>query len=371
MDLILVIIFSIILLALFVENYKNKKNRSKLKYVIHVNGIRGKSTVTRLIHAGLLEGGYRAYAKTTGTIPMIINTENEEVLIERKGRANIKEQIKIMSDAASQDAEVLVIECMAVNPRLQNVSEHSILKSNISVITNVRLDHTEEMGYSYREICESLSNTIPKKGFLVTSENKYFEDLKKYSKEKDTKIIKTTKKTEYSKINFEENVACAVEVCKLLGIKESTALKGMEKFKNDPYDLKLYKLSSGAIFINGLSINDPDSSEIVYKMLKEKYIWKDKNLIVLINNRPDRGYRAEHMVKVSKKLKPKKIILMGSFKYYLKKELSEFNIILADEVKDIDLDMFNEKDIIFAIGNIANHGDKILDYVEKDGAEYV
>ena len=36
---------------------------------IHVNGTRGKSSVTRLIAAGLRAGGKRTFAKTTGTAP--------------------------------------------------------------------------------------------------------------------------------------------------------------------------------------------------------------------------------------------------------------------------------------------------------------
>ena len=36
---------------------------------IHVNGTRGKSSVTRLIAAGLRQAGMIACAKTTGTLP--------------------------------------------------------------------------------------------------------------------------------------------------------------------------------------------------------------------------------------------------------------------------------------------------------------
>ena len=49
------------------------KARASLAHVVHVNGTRGKSTVSRLIEAGLRAGGLRVFCKTTGTDPMTID----------------------------------------------------------------------------------------------------------------------------------------------------------------------------------------------------------------------------------------------------------------------------------------------------------
>ena len=40
--------------------------------------------------------------------------------------------------ANKQKAEILVLECMAVNPELQYISEQHILEADVTVITNVR-----------------------------------------------------------------------------------------------------------------------------------------------------------------------------------------------------------------------------------------
>lgn len=370
-NVIIIGIFVVILIRLILENKKNIENRKKLKAIIHVNGIRGKSTVTRLIDAGLKSGGFNTYAKTTGTLPMTINTQNKEELIIRKSRANIKEQIKIIKDAVDDGAEILTIECMAVNPRNQYVSQNSILDAKIGVLTNVRLDHTEEMGYSLEEICESLGNFIPYNGVLITSEEKFFDKLVEICKSKNTKIIKTNPKDEYELINFKENVACAVEVCKLFGIDENTSLKGMKNFIRDPYDLRIYQLKNKTLFINGLSINDPDSSELVFNKLSKELNFEYKKLILLINNRPDRGYRANHMVDLAKRLNPEKVIIFGSFNKIIAKKLSQYNPIILNNTEDLDFDMFSQDEVIFAVGNIANNGDKILEKVRMEGEEYV
>ena len=371
MEKLVVLLIFLVIIYLLVENKRNENNRKKLNHVIHVNGIRGKSTVTRLIHSGIHNNGFKVFAKTTGTLPMTINTKNKEELILRKGRANIKEQMSIIKEAVEDDAKILAIECMAVNPKLQYTSQHKILKADIGVITNIRLDHTEEMGPTLEEICESISNTIPENGILITSEERFFTNLEAHCKKFGTKIIKAEGKESYEEINFKDNVACALEVCKLLGIKEEDALEGMKNFIPDPYDLRLYKLESGGIFINGLSINDPDSSEIVYKELEKRYSWENKELILLINNRPDRGYRANHMIDLSKRLSPKEILVMGSFTGVLEKRLPEFNTTIIKNISDLSFEKFGDNSIIYAVGNIANDGDKILEKVNREGEIYV
>ena len=61
-----------------------------------MNGTRGKSSVTRLIAAGLRGGNLKTFAKTTGTTPRIINEKGKDVEIHRLRSASIGEQIKLI-----------------------------------------------------------------------------------------------------------------------------------------------------------------------------------------------------------------------------------------------------------------------------------
>ncbi|MFA5290445.1 MAG: hypothetical protein WC351_05330, partial [Candidatus Izemoplasmatales bacterium] len=58
---------------LFLEKMTLKQKRQRIQHIIHVNGIRGKSTVTRLIGAVLRDAGYKTMTKVTGTKPIIID----------------------------------------------------------------------------------------------------------------------------------------------------------------------------------------------------------------------------------------------------------------------------------------------------------
>ena len=239
MEKIILILCFICIGYLFFEKKRATNQRKTFKYVIHVNGIRGKSTVSRLIDAGVRAGGYKTFTKTTGTSPRTISVFGEEKEISRKGKANIKEQIKAINWAYKEGAEVLILECMAVKPELQHICENKILDSDIGVITNVREDHLDEMGKTLDEIAESLSNTVPKNGAFFTSDKKYFEFFKRKAEEKNSKaFINEKEKEEYWEIDFANNVALAVEVCKYMGIDEEKALKGMRDYHKDPGCLK-------------------------------------------------------------------------------------------------------------------------------------
>ena len=73
---ILILILFLILMG-SLEIYFHRKALENIPVRIHVNGTRGKSSVTRLIAAGLRESGFNTYAKTTGTTPRIINNQEE------------------------------------------------------------------------------------------------------------------------------------------------------------------------------------------------------------------------------------------------------------------------------------------------------
>ena len=312
MALIAVGLLVIILTYLVLERRYALQNRKKLRHVIHVNGIRGKSTVTRLIDAGLRAGGFRVFCKTTGTVPMMIGTDGTARPLHRRGRANIREQLDMLRLAAREEAQILVLECMAVDPALQRVTQHEMLRADIGVITNVRLDHTEEMGETLEEICDSLSNTIPRDGVLFTADERFFAQLARNAGRVGCRTQLALPKGDEPEFDFPENLALALEVCCYLGVPEETALKGMLHYQRDPYALSMHRLPCGGLFVNGLSINDPQSTQLVFERLAKRFGWDSGDIILLINNRPDRGYRTEHMAMVAQALQPAQVWLLGA-----------------------------------------------------------
>ena len=375
MEKLIFILFLAYLGFLIYEKKRAVRERKSFKYVIHINGIRGKSTVSRLIEAGLRAGGYKTFAKITGTSPRVINASGEEKEIYRKGKANIKEQIETIHWAYKEKAEILILECMAVKPEFQHICETEIIHSDIGVITNVREDHLDEMGETLDEIAASLSNTIPEKGAIFTGDEKYFEFFNSIAAEKKSQaFLSNDKKSEYEEIDFPENVALALEVCKYVGVSEKIALEGMHNYHRDPGRLKTVKYNNKKAeiyFVNALAANDPDSTGIILNEIKKKYYWENKKYL-LINNRGDRVSRWQQYVKFVLKVENlfDGIIIFGENrelfkKYLLKNKISKDRIITTQDkefVEDI-----KDDSIIFAAGNICGYGRQLVDYLQNRG----
>ena len=90
----------LILLIIFLgwgvrEWHGHLRNLKSIPNRVIVNGTRGKSSVTRLIAAGLKAGGFNVLAKTTGTKPRMIFNNETEIPVVRLGRANIHEQLSM------------------------------------------------------------------------------------------------------------------------------------------------------------------------------------------------------------------------------------------------------------------------------------
>ena len=134
MDIIVLLILLLVLITIGIKEQKrNKRNVKKIPIRVNVNGIRGKSTITRLISQVLVEAGYNNIGKTTGTAPRMIYAKEEiEKEIQRKPKGiSISEQLKVINEAANSNVDSLVCECMAVNPEYQKIYQEKMIQANI------------------------------------------------------------------------------------------------------------------------------------------------------------------------------------------------------------------------------------------------
>jgi len=105
------------LLAYFgLERARVASNRRAVPLRICVTGTRGKSSVVRLIAAGLSAGGTRTLAKTTGSRACVILPSGEERPLVRRGTPSILEQRAVLRMARREEARALVVEVMSIRP---------------------------------------------------------------------------------------------------------------------------------------------------------------------------------------------------------------------------------------------------------------
>ena len=189
-----------------------------------INGIRGKSSITRLCAGALRGGGLVVVAKTTGTAARFIYPDASEEPVYRKfGIANVIEQLGIVRRAAAFHPDVLVIECMAVAAALQEINQTKLIRSTIGVLSNVREDHLAEMGPTLNDVARSLSRSMPVGGVCVTAERERLPIIAEEARRRNCRLVvvdpasvSDAEMRGFSWITFKENVAIALAVA-LLG----------------------------------------------------------------------------------------------------------------------------------------------------------
>jgi gamma-polyglutamate synthase len=288
-----------------IEFFRHQKRIYSIPVRVHINGTRGKSSVTRLIGAGLREGGVSAVTKVTGTFPRLILEDGTETYIHRKSTANILEQLSIVRFAAKRKVDALIMECMALQPQYQWITENQMIHANVGVMTNVRLDHVDVMGHTLPEIALTLGKTIPKDEHLFTSENVIHDALEEIAQKRNTQThfayaneVSLEEMKGFSYIEHRDNVALALAVCKHLRVDRETALRGMYKAVPDEGALRRFRVEhfrKVMNFYNAFAANDPDSTLMIWNKLRDEGGIEGVR-IILLNTRTDRLDRAKQLV---------------------------------------------------------------------------
>ena len=307
------------------ESWLHRRALRRVPIRIHVNGARGKSSVTRLIAAGLRAGGIRTCAKTTGTLPRMIFPDASEYPVFRSARSNIIEQLRIIRAAADARADAIVIECMALQPMLQSLCELKIVQSTHGVITNVRPDHLEVMGPTTEDVARALSGTVPRDGTLFTAERKYQSILSAAAQDRGSKFVGIDKSdlhaitaaemSGFGYIEHPENVALALRVCRDVGVARDVAVRGMWQATPDCGVLTAHRFGDHDprnVFINGFAANDPESTGQNWHLAIDRFP-ELKQRIAVFNCRADRPERSIQLAESCLKWQPADhYVVMGS-----------------------------------------------------------
>ncbi len=347
-------VLSIILICLFLvfaygawEQVKHQKNIDSIPVRINVNGIRGKSTVTRLITGIVTEAGYKTIGKTTGTSARMIYwfTDEEKPIVRRPEGPNIGEQRRVVKEAAKLEAEALVSECMAVNPDYQITFQEKMIQANIGVIVNVLEDHMDVMGPTLDEVAEAFLPTIPYKGHLITIDGPYLEYFKTVAAKRRTKVIvaDNSKVTDeflrkFDYMVFPDNASLALAVAEALDIPEEVAFRGMLNAHPDPGAMRITQFGdpkAPAFLVNGFAANDAASTLRIWERVGEIGYSVDSP-IVIMNCRPDRVDRTEQFARdVLPYIKTEILVLIGETTSPIMDAYNE-GIIPAKEIWDLE-----------------------------------
>jgi len=300
---LLIVLFVALIAWGTLENYRHRQNLKRIRIRIHVNGTRGKSSVTRLIAAALREAGLVTCAKTTGTLARMILPDAREVPIFRPAGANVIEQGRIVGAAAAYNSDALVVECMALLPELQALCEFKMVRATHAVITNTRPDHLDLMGPDEADVAKALCGMVPPGQVLITAEKRNLDTIRRACEDRKTRLVTVdpdeplVSQEEMDRLPFGEhpdNVAVALAVCKELNVDREVALRGMEKCRQDPgaySECSLDFFGRKMLFCNAFAANDPISTSQLWNRANRAHA-ELKTRIAIFNCRADRPDRS-------------------------------------------------------------------------------
>lgn len=381
--LFLYLVFLLACVGLLVAGITEQRNHHRslhsIPHRVLVNGIRGKSSITRLTAGALRGGKLVVVAKTTGTAARFIFPDTSEEPVYRKfGIANVVEQIGIVRRAASYYPDALVIECMAVMPPLQELNQTKLIQSTIGILCNVREDHLAEMGPTLDDVARSLSRSMPIDGICVTAEKDRLHILQEEADKRNCKLIAVDPESVaddemkgFTWTTFKENVAIALKAAELLGVPRRAALIGMWTAPPDPGVLSVEEYRAGQRslrFANIFAANDPESTYMNIQQLADQGSIP-RPLHVLINCRPDRVERNGQMGSLISRINPDKVILIGEPTRSARAKIDDRwqdrvidlgGKIGARELLDGVLGTIDTFASVLAIGNIHGQGEILL-----------
>jgi poly-gamma-glutamate synthase PgsB/CapB len=389
------VVLAIFLAYLFMEHLRLQRKVDAIPLRICVTGTRGKSSVTRLIAAAMRESGKSVLARTTGAKPILIFPDGRESETRRRGLPTILEGKKVLRAGAELRVDVCVVELMSIHPEAIYVESQMIFKPHILVLTNVRLDHMDQMGKTKDDIASCFAGAIPKAGTVIVLQKEIYPVFQRIADSRKTKVlgIPETRYQEYLdrdkgilNSEFNENVCLSLAVTEHLGLDNAAASRAMCGAMSDFGSLKVwFDLEDFPLpewyFVSAFAANEPESTRSVFSKLKARMLLEDRTVIGVLNLRGDRGDRTlqwydalrngefpeiqklvcvgDHVSAMTRKLKKCKGPELFAWRNYRPEEMLERLSTIEDG-----------KAVVIGLGNMGGAGKRLVDFWEKTGKRY-
>jgi len=382
------------LIYLSVERAHLRRMVDSVPLRICVTGTRGKSSVTRLIAAALRGSGMSVLARTTGAKPVLIFPDGKEKEIARRGLPSILEGKKILRIGTELHIDACVVELMGIQPETVYVESQKIFRPDILVVTNVRLDHTAQMGSTKEHIAACFAGAIPEKGTVFIPEEETYSVIQRTAQSKKAKLVLVPKdllsiadkKTGVLSSEFDENIRLSTSVIEFLGQNPSAAFQGMSGVRPDFGSLKVFTAFSPPsrpdwYCVSGFAANEPESTRLILSELRKNLLLEGKTVVGVLNLREDRGDRTLlwlDALKHGKFPEIQKLVCLGhhasamirKLKKHTGTELYAWRDLQPEEIMARLSHISKEKAVVIGMGNMGGAGKRLVDHWEKTGKRY-
>lgn len=244
---------------------------------ISIEGTRGKTSLAISLHGEIVGRGRTSFCKVTGAVPLLCVNNGAQIL-ERKGPTRLYENVLNVPSS-----EYCVLENQGVSPYTLRVFNELFVRPQIIAVTNVRLDHVEEMGRTREKIARSIASSFGKAEIVFSGEaNDRLNDI---MEKRAKKLVRVP--SEYPHLPGAEIPALLNEIVGFLGLGSIDVGAYIGTIK----DRLKWKEFNGIVFFDASKVNDPDSAALLIR-------WLGDNPFLFIQLRKDRPGRTWAFLKM-------------------------------------------------------------------------
>lgn len=297
---------------------------------ILIAGSRGKSSTVRLLHAALHANGRRVFAKATGTAAAQITPDLHEKPTRRWGQVSIVEMQDAVLQAGRSGADAMVLESMAVQPRLIAQVSEEIVHPTIAVVTNAHLDHLEDEGNTREQVMDALANVIDGAPLVVTAERDPSALARlTWRAHLNGARVCSAPHADPRVVDVEsahpDNVDIVLAVTRSLGYPDSVSLAGMRTATHETGDDPVHDLRFDGMTMRWIdlgAINDPASAVSALQSL-ENHVLPEAPVVAILVGRSDRPLRSLEFAALLRPGVVDAVLIRGGPEYQVRSILRE------------------------------------------------
>ena len=325
----------------------------------------------------------------------MIFPDGSEREIPRAGPASIREQVRLIRLAAATGADTLVSEMMSVGAEYLAAESRRILRPGTLALTNVRLDHLDEMGRRKDDIARSLASAFPEHADIFIPKEEIHPVFEESAERTASRlhpvaplapVAGPSAGPHLSFGEFEPNVRLALAVLASLGVEKETAERGVAGASPDFGGLRAWRGRFGdpprpAVCVSAFAANDPESSALVLEKIKQRFPPTARTLVGLLSLREDRGDRTLQWVRSAHEgffRDFARVVLLGrparaALRKIRKSPLpggtvfSVYDGASPEELMDRVVSAAPGEPVVVGLGNIVGPGELVVRYWEEKG----
>jgi poly-gamma-glutamate synthase PgsB/CapB len=316
-----------------------------------------------------------------------------------------------MNLASKLGADTLVSELMSIGEECLAAESGRIIRPGILALTNVKLDHLDEMGHSKEDIARTLSSAFPQGGMVFVPREEVYPVFEERAsrlgirmipvegppgREDDIPVRDANPEVQEEGSSgpafpreFEPNHRLAYEILTSLGLSRNEALRGMSRARPDFGSLRIWstRLVNPArltYFVNAFAANDPESTSVVMEEIKVILSLDSRSLFGILCLREDRGDRTMQWIRAAEEgffagfervavlgaparaalVQLRRKLGPGGGKFFRPSDPAPETAVtrLASAAQ--------RESVVIGLGNIVGAGERIIRYWEKKGAPH-